>query len=340
MKNRNVSLSLCMIVKNEADNLPRCLKSVADFVDEMIIVDTGSQDDTVKIAKQFGANVHHFEWRDNFSAAKNAALSHAGSQWILVLDADEEWLADSPAQSGSALRKLLEKTDADALRLKVRNRMPADELAQFQEFYLTRLFRNRPEFRYEGRIHEQIRPAISHAGGKMFTADFVILHHGYAQKTVQGGEKRTQRNLRLLHAALAESPKNPYLIYHLGATYQEMGNSQKALTTLSRAVKLDQGILSDSIREKLFLKLAQIAFAGNDNPTARGYALECLGINPQNLTAQYIASLSLVFEKRFAEALEGFQRIRKHPNLNPHEVPQIEQVINYCTNVSRQVLAT
>ena len=340
MKNRNVSLSLCMIVKNEAKNLPRCLKSVADFVDEMIVVDTGSQDDTVEIAKQFGATVHHFEWRDDFSAAKNAALSRANSQWILVLDADEEWLADTPDQSGSALRQLLEKTDADALRLKVRNRMPADELAQFQEFYLTRLFRNRPEFRYEGRIHEQIHPAISRAGGKIVTADFVNLHHGYAQKTVQSGEKRAERNLRLLHAALAETPENPYLIYHLGATYQDMGDAQKAHTTLKRAVKLDRGILSDSIREKLFLKLAQIAFAGNDNPAAQGYALECLGVNPQNLTAQYIASLSLVFEKQFGEALEGFQKIRKHPNLNKQEIPQIEQVIQYCASVSRHVLET
>ncbi len=340
MKNRNVYLSLCMIIKNEADNLRQCLNSVADFVDEMIIVDTGSTDDSVDIAKKMGAIVHHFRWRDDFSAAKNAALSQASGQWIFVLDADEEWVEETPVHNGAALRQLLEKTDADAFRLKVRNRMPADELAQFQEFYLTRLFRNRPEFRYEGRIHEQIRPAITRAGGKIVTSDFVILHHGYARKTVQGGEKRTARNLRLLDRSLAETPENPYLIYHLGATYQEMGESQKAHTTLSRAVKLDRGVLSNSIREKLFLKLAQIAFADNDHPAAHGYALECLGINPQNLTAQYIAALSLVFEKRFDEALEGFQKIRKHPNLNQQEIPQIEQVITYCTNVTRHVLAT
>lgn len=83
-------ISLCMIVKNEEENLGRCLDSVKDIVDEIIIVDTGSKDNTVKVAKQFGANVLFYQWNDDFAAARNFSISMAKHDWIFILDADEE----------------------------------------------------------------------------------------------------------------------------------------------------------------------------------------------------------------------------------------------------------
>ncbi|MFM7790363.1 MAG: glycosyltransferase family 2 protein, partial [Microcystis panniformis] len=83
-------LSLCMIVKNEAENLRRCLDSVKGVVDEMIVMDTGSTDDTIAIAKSYGAIVPSYDWRGNFSEARNKALKYVTCDWILVLDADEE----------------------------------------------------------------------------------------------------------------------------------------------------------------------------------------------------------------------------------------------------------
>ena len=83
-------VSLCMIVKNEENYLPNCLNSIKDIVDEIIVVDTGSTDKTVDIAKSFGAKVYYFPWRNNFSEARNESLKYATKDWILILDADDE----------------------------------------------------------------------------------------------------------------------------------------------------------------------------------------------------------------------------------------------------------
>ena len=136
-------LSFCAIVKNESANLGRCLESVKPYADELVIVDTGSTDDTVAIAKRFGAKVHYFSWCDNFAAARNYACSFASGDWILVLDADEEltvqdhqWMTrlSTAASSIRAYTLLLFDIDNDATPLPT-----------------IRLFRNCPEIRYSGR---------------------------------------------------------------------------------------------------------------------------------------------------------------------------------------------
>ena len=86
MKNE---ISLCMIVKNEEEYLPRCLENIKDIVDEIIIVDTGSTDKTVEIAKSYGAKVYYFKWNNNFSEARNVSLKYATKDWILILNVDD-----------------------------------------------------------------------------------------------------------------------------------------------------------------------------------------------------------------------------------------------------------
>src|SRR5690242_19447443 len=100
-------ISACLIVKNEEDNLARCLGSVASAVDEIVLVDTGSTDRTVEIAEQFGARVFHFTWCDDFSAARNESLRHARGEWILWVDGDDELVEAQP----DALRTLCSRTD-------------------------------------------------------------------------------------------------------------------------------------------------------------------------------------------------------------------------------------
>ncbi len=92
-------ISLCMIVKNEEENLGRCLKSVQDLVDEIIVVDTGSTDKTVEIAKEYGAKVHYFKWCNDFSAARNESLKYASKNWILIMDGDDEFCSEDKGKN-------------------------------------------------------------------------------------------------------------------------------------------------------------------------------------------------------------------------------------------------
>jgi glycosyltransferase involved in cell wall biosynthesis len=106
-------LSLCMIVKNEVHNLPRCLDSVKPYVDEVIVVDTGSEDGTPNMAAAYGAKVIYFQWCDDFAVARNYAISHASGEWILMLDADEELVINSD----NLLEEIMEQTQVIAYSL-------------------------------------------------------------------------------------------------------------------------------------------------------------------------------------------------------------------------------
>ena len=108
------TISLCMMVKNEEEFLPRCLESVKDVVDEIVIVDTGSTDRTVEIAESYGARVYHHPWENDFSKHRNQSISYASGAWILEMDADEEFFSEDTQKIG----KTLQETNADFLYLK------------------------------------------------------------------------------------------------------------------------------------------------------------------------------------------------------------------------------
>ena len=131
-----------MIVRNEERFLPGCLESVRGLVDEIIVVDTGSTDRTAEIARSFGARVFDFEWRDDFSAARNESLRHAGSDWILYLDADERIDCGG---IDNCIRAAAAHPDFDAFSVLIRNfRHTASERPAFDAAYNFRLFRNFP----------------------------------------------------------------------------------------------------------------------------------------------------------------------------------------------------
>jgi len=198
-------LSLVMIVKNETRGLARCLNSVRGLVDEMIVVDTGSVDDTVSIAQRHGARVSHFDWVDDFSAARNAALALSGADWNVVLDADE-WLpteAEAP-EAMAALRQLRHQAPTFVGLLEVQSAFDAQ--GQSASSWLPRVLPGR--VRYTGRVHEQ--PEFL---GPRQRLPVRVHHDGYlpAQRELKG-----DRNQRLLERALQEQPDDAYLHYQLG----------------------------------------------------------------------------------------------------------------------------
>jgi GT2 family glycosyltransferase len=204
-------LSICLIVKNEERFLAQCLKSVRGLAAQIVVVDTGSTDRTVEIAREFGAEIYSFGWCDDFGAARNAALEHATGEWVLMLDADEEL----PAAQHARLLADMKNAAAIAFRLPLVNAGQENEGRSF----VPRLFRNAPGVFFAGRIHEQVFSSLLERaklwGLKTALGSAELLHHGYTQEILRDRNK-IERNLKLLGAAIAENPADPNLLMNLG----------------------------------------------------------------------------------------------------------------------------
>jgi tetratricopeptide (TPR) repeat protein len=220
-----------MIVKNEAKNLPRCLESARGVVDEMVVVDTGSTDDTVAVAERYGARVVRFSWCDDFSAARNTAVSHARGKWILALDADEALARDARRK----LRGLLRDDRYQAYLVNIRSPLKGTRSQAAVINAWPRVFRNRPEIRYEGRVHEQISPSIARLGGTVAATELTIDHLGYHQDFSDQMEKQA-RNLALLERELAEHPDDPMTMFHYGEALGLGGRIVEAVDAYRRAI--------------------------------------------------------------------------------------------------------
>lgn len=226
--NGKLPISLCMIARNEAKYIAACLASVKHLVAEMIVVDTGSTDETINIATAAGAKVFHFQWIDDFSAARNEALRHAGQPWILQLDADEELLAESAFWFRSA-----KKDKADAWQLEIRNLRRLGEPDVMSTHYLTRFFRNRPDIRYHFPIHENL---LLGPDGRVGISDAVILHKGYADE--ERKSSKSERNFKLLKQSLAQDAANPFTHYYLAQQYYTQGDLLNAYRASRKALEL------------------------------------------------------------------------------------------------------
>lgn len=224
-------ISLCMIVKDEEELLPHCLESVRGAVDEIIVVDTGSSDRSAAIAREYGATVVLFKWSDDFAAARNAGLERASGEWILFLDADEA--LDKAARE--QIRSWATASGCDGLFLNIHNYTGSGQQGVTVNPVL-RLFRNEPEHRFEGRIHEQIAVAICRKNPQaaFHVTDMIIHHYGYQTAIVERKDK-VNRNLRLLQQAVEEEPEQPFHHYNLGVEYLRMGETEQALKTFGVA---------------------------------------------------------------------------------------------------------
>ena len=307
-------LSACLIVRDEAVDLPRALASLDGAVDEIVVVDTGSRDPTPEIARAAGARVIEIEWPNDFAAARNRAIDEATGDWCLSIDADEE-LATPRVQIDPA---------AHGMTVTVRNLMAPGELAAWHDSQLVRLFRRAPELRYEGRIHEQISPAIARVGGTIAASTVQIVHHGYARTTAQGGVDRAKRNLALLAEALRATPDDAYLLYQLGATEKAAGDAA-AGEHLARA--LAHGGLSTETAADAHMKLAQLALAAGDDARAIELARACLALVPNNVTALQTVVVGCATLGRLAEARTACRALLACANLSTPSRNDLEQLL-------------
>lgn len=224
-------ISLCMIVKNEAANLTRCLNSVKHCVDEMIIVDTGSNDDTVQLAKEAGAKVYHYQWTDDFAAARNFSLDQATGDWVFYLDADEELEPNCCRR----FRSLTANSQVEGYLFQINNL--TDTKDNLRHINL-RLFRNNPAYRFAGRLHEQILTTIraNKPEALVENSGLNIFHYGYLS-AVFFGKNKAQRNFRLNQLMVQSEPDNPFYLHALGNSYVNRQDLKNAYRCYKKALE-------------------------------------------------------------------------------------------------------
>ena len=330
-------LSVCLIVKNEEQFLEQCLKSIQGLAQQIVVVDTGSTDRTMEIAKAHGAEVHSFAWCDDFSAARNAALEHATGDWVLMLDADEEL----PAAEHTRLRADMRRADVIAMRLPLVNKGEEGQ----GKHCVPRLFRNAPGAYYYSRIHEQVFPSLIQFGRafgmKTAIGAAELLHHGYSKELIQNRNK-VERNLKLLRQAVVEFPNDANLQMNLGLELVHSDDLPAGLAHYREAFRLMSGQppadVAPELREVLLTQFTchlykvrahdEIVQALN-SPLAKQRALTA--------SLHFALGLALFELKRFRDAAEQMREClakRKQPALAPINTDIFTAVPHHCLALS------
>lgn len=228
--------SACVIVRNEEENLPRWLKCMRALADELVVVDTGSSDNTVAVAEAAGAKVFHFPWINDFAAAKNYALEKATGKWIFFLDADEYWEEKDVAVIRKTLRQYDKKTDVIGFVCRLVNIDKDNNNRVLNENLHIRIFRNLPWLRYQGAVHEQLVYGGSGTGKKemKLLPKAVIYHTGYS-----GGNniRKAKRNLQILLEMQASGKAQAGDICYIADCYYSLKEYGKAAMAAAKAIE-------------------------------------------------------------------------------------------------------
>jgi tetratricopeptide (TPR) repeat protein len=283
------TISVCMMVKNEEKRLSAALSSVREWVDEIIVVDTGSTDRTIEIAESFGAKIYHHPWEYDFSKHRNQSLQYASGDWLFVMDADEE-LAEG---HGPSLRKLMENPPPHihCFLLELNNTMPGGNPTFLMH---PRLFRNHVGFHYEGKVHN--RPVLT---GTAMATKILLLHHGYNEDDATMNAKH-ERRIIMIRKWVEEEPENLHARSYLAHTLQSRPDGfnesiEQALTGLellshkSRKEQVDFG-------PHLYYPLLNCLSSLNRDEEAVKYAHECMELAPSYPDPLFF--LCLIYFKR------------------------------------------
>lgn len=299
------TVSLCMIVRNEQDHIEQCLQAAQPYVDEIIVVDTGSDDQTAAIAEQCGARLFRFKWIDHFAHARNFSIKRATGDWILVLDADEHLQPVDP----DIFQGLIADETAAGYYVAIRQHR-SDSPGDYEVDSVCRLFRNLPGVAYRGRVHEDICMSLSLISPQLAIkhSKLILSHYGYLREAAQLKQK-AGRNRKLLELAVREESDTLYYRYALGVESfieENYPQAAKELAPLLPLVPPSAGYAAD-----LSYKLAYAGWRSGQ-PAAALQAVETgLVRDPLHADLQELHGILLLEADRPEEACHSFTRLAR-----------------------------
>lgn len=226
-------ISICIIGKNEEKNIETCLSSIPKDCFEIIYVDTGSTDSTIQIAQKYTPHIFHFDWADDFGAARNFSISKASNDWVLILDCDES----ISYIDLNTLPTLLSK-NSHSIGLIHLNSITNEIEGANQSFDLLKRLFPKDQFYFVGKIHEQIVPKNKKIKADVFSVPIKVLHTGYSGKK-EDLLKKARRNIKLIEKELTKNPNSPYDLFQLGQSYYFIEDYKNAVTYFARAFTYD-----------------------------------------------------------------------------------------------------
>ena len=299
----NKLLSVCIIAKNEEKMLPGCLDSVKDCAGEIILVDTGSSDRTKEIALAYGCKLYDFPWENDFAKARNVALDKATLPFILSIDADERLL------NPDLLVAEIENAPENIYGWLVKVTSEAARKGTGTDTYtiqLLRLFRNHPEIRFYGSIHEQIISSIVNLKYKIKNTDIAMIHLGYSFDAAEM-EKKQLRNLTMLDIAIKNDPSNGYNIFQRAKTCLTLGQLEEAEKDVKRSLEIlkpEDPTYSQSLNYG-----AVVAYRLGQNELSITRAKKSLEIIPNQSFANFILAENYADMHQYCEALRHYKNM-------------------------------
>jgi tetratricopeptide (TPR) repeat protein len=285
-----VRVTATLIVRDEAAHLRRCLASIAPLIDEIVVVDTGSSDDSLRVASDFGARVDVLPWSGDFAAARNRALDHATGTWILYIDADE----CAGAVDRNELRETLSDPGLVAATVRFRNRTGVTR------YHEVRLFRNDPRIRFRNVIHETMMPGVQAVaasdGLRIGRTSLPLDHFGYDGNQ----DAKHRRNIPLLRERLARDPGHVYSWNHLGQALAGVGDVAGAIAAWQAAIAI---VRRTGAMEPLdALPYGSLLVHGGD-AVDRTLLEEARSLFPGDRLIQWFEGRELARLERYAEAV-------------------------------------
>jgi len=302
VKSTKPTLSLCMIVKDEEKNIERCINSIKEIVDEIVVVDTGSNDKTVEIAEGLGARVIHTKWEDDFSKARNTAIENATSDWILFLDADEVIKKEDVGK----IRPLLEDDTVEAYLFKFINYGGTSVSSGLTDIhYNFKLFRNNGKLRYVYPIHENLKNIVDKRNLIYKESGITILHYGYLKET-RIEKNKTERYIKMLSKYLLTHPNDMFQHLNLGVEYFNAREYNKALKHLQI---VENGLnTNSSLRIKVYRYLILTYTALKNYEMALKLVNSVKRVYNNMPDFYFLEGNIYVEQKRYKKALDTFSR--------------------------------